>query len=46
MHKSGGWTHKPTHLVADVYLLHGSFMQLVEIQRIDAVLGPKYQVLI
>lgn len=30
----------------DVYLLHRGFVQLVEIQRIDAVLGPKYQVLI
>lgn len=28
------------------HLLHGGFVQLVEIQRVDAVLGPKYQVLI
>lgn len=28
------------------HLLHGGLVQLVEIQRVDAVLGPKYQVLI
>lgn len=33
-------------LVAHIYLLHCGFVQLIEIQRIDAILGPKYQVLI
>lgn len=46
VYKNGRWAPKATHLMADVYLLHGGFVQLVEIQRIDAVLGPKYQILI
>lgn len=28
------------------YLLHGSFMQLIEIQRVNALFSPKYNILI
>lgn len=42
----GRWALGATRLAPDVYLLHRGFVQLIEIQRIDAVLGPKYQVLI